>query len=302
MSNTARYKSFKQFQPTQQRLAVEYHNIGKHNAANSLRQCSDVIMHSHCGEHEDQSKVRIQYCKNRFCPTCTVHRSHVLGQELRLVVDDLHDNGVRQENWIFLTLTIRNCEVNELAGEINNMMRSWQRFSQRKSFRTAVKGWFRAFELTYNKEEQTYHPHFHVLINTNASYFSGKYYISQKEWQRLWKESLNVDYDPIVDVRRVKSKTQQSSKGLVGAILEVCKYPMKVNDLSSILRQGDFQVYEEALFKRRIIAFGGNLKETLKVVRAKKDKSDGTCEVCGMTMQKDVYVWSTETQNYQSCS
>ena len=39
----------------------------------------------------------------------------------------------------------------------------------------------RKLEITYNKERDDYHPHFHVLITVNKSYFTDKdYYISRR--------------------------------------------------------------------------------------------------------------------------
>lgn len=125
---------------------------------------------------------------------------------------------------------------------------------------SVVKGWFRALEVTYNEGERTFHPHFHVLINVPPSYFSGKYYLSQPMWMRLWRESLDVSYDPVVDVRRVRSSRANTKNALTRAILEVCKYPMKMSDLNSIMRHDAFLSFEKALFKRRLVAFGGTLK------------------------------------------
>ncbi len=86
---------------------------------------------------------------------------------------------------------------------------------------------FRSLEITYNKEDDTYHPYFHLILAVNKSYFTDKdYYLSQENWTRLWKESLQVDYTPVVDVRRVKSKDKNFSK----VIAETAKYTVKSED------------------------------------------------------------------------
>ena len=77
------------------------------------------------------------------------------------------------------------------------------------------------------------HPHFHVLVAVKSGYFGGTHYINHKEWQQLWKESLQIDYDPSVDVRVPKAKKKRPgvTHTLTDAIREVAKYTVKVSDL-----------------------------------------------------------------------
>ena len=60
---------------------------------------------------------------------------------------------------------------------------------KRKKVNSIAKGYVRKLEVTYNAERDDYHPHFHVLIAVNRSYFKDtKTYISQKEWLNLWRD------------------------------------------------------------------------------------------------------------------
>jgi plasmid rolling circle replication initiator protein Rep len=139
--------------------------------------------------------------------------------------------------FIFLTLTIRNCEVTDLRSTLNLMNKSWQRLSQRKQF-PAI-GFARSTEVTRNwdvyykgayqgrmgtktlnkwkKEHRVFkpdhlrleptteaHPHFHALLMVEPGYFAGHSYLSQQNWTDLWQSCLRVDYPPKVDVRAVK--------------------------------------------------------------------------------------------------
>ncbi len=104
---------------------------------------ADELSEHQCDEHVDQEKTSIQNCKNQYCPTSTIHRSHRIGQELHQVIDWLHVNRVNHENWIFLTLTILNSDGSGVGGQIDSIMKSWQRFSQRKAFCAVLNGWFR---------------------------------------------------------------------------------------------------------------------------------------------------------------
>lgn len=284
-------------------LIEAYNKIGKANSAMTVKQCSNVILSKQCQSHADHQSVQIQYCKNRFCPICTVHRSYMLGAQLKGVIEDIAENS--KGHWLFLTLTVKNVFAEELSATIGHMMKSWQRLSQRKQVRSVLQGWFRGLEVTFNEKDQTFHPHFHVLVYVKQSYFTGKYYLKQKVWMNLWRESLQVDYEPVVDVRRVKSRTQDE-KDLVGAVVEVTKYPMKFESVEAVIQNDYFESFEQAMFKRRTIAFGGILKSTLKLLKFDQEEElhvhDSECKTCGGEMTQNFILWSDTQQMYQSYS
>lgn len=60
---------------------------------------------------------------------------------------------------------------------------------QRKEVKQVVKGYARKLEITNNEERDDYHPHFHVLIAGNKSYFNDKdNYIPRDRWFELWQQ------------------------------------------------------------------------------------------------------------------
>src|SRR5699024_11497002 len=77
-----------------------------------------------------------------------------------------------KKEFIFLTLTAPNVPADELNDEIKHYNQSFQRLMQRKEVKQIVKGYARKLEITYNEERDDYHPHFHVLIAVNKSYFN----------------------------------------------------------------------------------------------------------------------------------
>src|SRR5699024_12465522 len=74
--------------------------------------------------------------------------------------------------FVFLTLTAPNVKADELDDEIKHYNKSFQRLMQRKEVKSAVKGYVRKLEVTYNKERDDYHPHLHVILAVNKSYFT----------------------------------------------------------------------------------------------------------------------------------
>ncbi len=188
----------------------------------------------------------------------------------------------------FLTLTVRNVAGEELKPKISDMMKGFNRLMKYKRVDTAVLGYFRALEITKNHEEDTYHPHFHVLLPVKRSYF-GKNYIKQAEWTSLWKRAMKLDYTPIVDIRRVKGRAKIDAEQIESdvreammeqkAVLEISKYPVKDTDVvrgGKVTEDNLNTVFylDDALSARRLIGYGGILKEIHKELNL-GDAEDG---------------------------
>lgn len=73
-----------------------------------------------------------------------------------------------------------------------------------------------------------------VLIVVNKSYFKSKNYLSTEEWVNIWRYYLKVDYDPIVDVRKVKSNNYKYK-----AVAEISKYTVKSKDIIIFNKNGN---------------------------------------------------------------
>ena len=125
------------------------------------------------------------------------------------------------------------------------------------------------------------HPHFHLILSVNKSYFSDtKSYLSQEDWTNLWKESLKVDYTPIVDVRRIKASDDDTYGK---AIAETAKYTVKTNDylikdeegkINKALTDEVVDTLDTALHRKRLVSFGFVFKEVHKKLNL-DDTEDG---------------------------
>ena len=228
------------------------------------------------------------FCHVRTCPICQWRRS-------RMLLARFYDAFPRiyQENpklrYILLTLTVKNCPVSELRDTIKAMNKAWDRLAKKKSF-PAV-GFIRSLEVTkeldrYDKKTKKSikarsdyaHPHFHVLLALESSYFVGRNYLSTEKWSLLWQDALRVDYQPICDVRIVKRKDQQKNaseailEGIRSAIVEVFKYTVKPSDMmqdSAFLCEMVNQMH-----KVRSVSFGGIFKRYLQDVETDAQEQD----------------------------
>ena len=164
--------------------------------------------------------------------------------------------------WLFLTLTVRNCDLTELKATIGHMNQAWKRLNLRKQF--PIIGFARSTEVTKGKDG-TAHPHFHVLGMVNPGYFSQSY-LTQADWQQMWKEALRVEYEPVIDVRAVKPNPKRPGSGLDAAVVETFKYSTKPEDLfgkGSAEDQAWLVELTKQLHKTRSIALGGVIKNYL---------------------------------------
>lgn len=170
--------------------------------------------------------------------------------------------------WLFLTLTVRNCPVDQLGDTLTAMNAGWQRLKDRKDFKP-VTGWVRTTEVTRGRDGSA-HPHFHALLMVPPSMFA-KNYVKQARWVELWQEAMRLDYTPVVDVRAVKSKApkegqseaEAAAAALQNAVAETLKYSVKPSDMTD--DPAWFLEMTKQVHKRRFVATGGALKDVLRV-------------------------------------
>ncbi len=232
------------------------------------------------------------FCKVRLCPMCNWRRSLKIAFQNKKIVQAVNER--EKVKWVFLTLTVRNVEGEELKPTMDQMTKAWNRFAGYARFKKSVRGYFRAMEVTRNWDKEsewygTYHPHFHVLLAVPNDYF-GRNYIKQTEWTSMWQKAMQIDYKPIVHVAKVKPKKespdfvemeQEVRKTILeqNAIFEVSKYPVKDTDVIRGNKVTDENIQtvkdlDKALAYKRLISYGGILKEIHKELQL-SDAEDG---------------------------
>jgi hypothetical protein len=91
---------------------------------------------------------------------------------------------------------------------------------------------------------QTYHPHTHMIVRLDR-------YVSDREFLELIKFAER------------HFKTPKLDSGALNNVREACKYVIKCDELNDV-KDIDFRRYLKATFKRRLIAFYGDLKWQIK--------------------------------------
>lgn len=229
------------------------------NKADRLKECASCLIFA----TTQKRRLKLNsanFCRVRMCPMCNWRRSLKLRAQLCQV---LGTKKAQEHAYIFLTLTIPNVPDSELSDTLTALSKGFSKLQHHKKFKQAVKGYFKACEITYNKERRDWHPHYHVLIAVNPSYFKKSDYIKQAEWLEMWRRAMNDDSITQVDVRRVKA--QGDGVDVFDAINEVAKYSVKDTDYIDIgddmFTMEQIAILDNYLDKRRLASFGGILRD-----------------------------------------
>lgn len=223
------------------------------NTLELIRECNTFMMMVADETLENKKQYKGNSCKNRFCPICAWKKARKDALALSVMMAYLKQE--EKKEFIFLTLTAPNVPAEELNDEIKHYNHSFKKLMERKEVRSIVKGYARKLEITYNEERDDYHPHFHVLIAVNKSYFTDKdYYISRDRWLELWKQVTKNPLITQVDVQKVRNGRDEK-------VYEIAKYSAKDSDY--LINQDVFEVFYNALKGKRLIVFSGLFKEAM---------------------------------------
>lgn len=202
--------------------------------------------------------VKANRCMNRFCPICMATKARKEAYMLLIILKFL--SCAKGYEFIFLTLTVPNVTGNELVRELDEQYLALKRLIQRKEFKAISNGFIRKTEITYNQKRNDFHPHIHMLIAVNKSYFKEKsLYVSQHKWQEIWKKCKK---DNSITQVNVKKANESSFK-------ELAKYEAKDFDMLGY-SQEVFDVFYKALKGRKTLTFNGCFQEAKKMYKEGK--------------------------------
>jgi plasmid rolling circle replication initiator protein Rep len=268
---------WKELKPQNIAVANDYAGTHYDKYYDRMSECSGYLRFALVPTEEGESVHKLQaahFCRVRHCPICQWRRSLMWrSRTIRAVNRILADYPGKR--FIYVTLTVRNCQLEDLGATIAHMNESWHRLIKRPQFKAV--GWLRNLEVTRGSDGSA-HPHFHALLMVNPGYFAQNY-LNQKNWIALWRSCARLDYDPSVRVNVVKPKkksntdTSESSSGIDEGLLKAIRYTLKYsNKPEDILNTDtsecqDMQAWliglTDQLHNKRAIASGGIFKKYL---------------------------------------
>lgn len=305
-----------------------------------LKDCASTLEFSVYADGTKKLK-NAYFCHVRLCPVCGWRRGLKIFSQTQAILEELVKMKDKYRNplyrYLFLTLTVKNCKGAELSSTFDDIFNSWNLFAKRSIFKSAVAGWMRSLEVVHDADEfislerwsdpgrnayycmkgirpgdknpnfNMYHPHLHCILVVKDDYFDrmSDKYISQSQYSQAWQSCLKADYQPVVDVRVIRTNNR---KGIAKAIAEVAKYTVKDSDYI-VPEDWDLSIdtvatLDGALHRRRLVAYGGIMKDIHKKLNLddaidgdliKTDVQDDDIQEAESTQ---VYCWSVGYQQY----
>lgn len=273
-------------------------------------------------------------CRVRLCPVCQWRRSLKNYYNNKRIADYLMSRNDSGE-WLALTLTMKSVKSDELCGALDNLVYGFNKLTKQLDFKRISRGYYRGIEVTHDSNEtitaadykrrkkwldslglkvgddnptfDLYHPHMHVLVYVNKSYFTSRDYLNHDKWVEIWRQALAVDYLPQVDIKKVKNLSQDlCGDGISGAIAEVSKYATKATDYLTGDLDKDVPTVaclDKALNNRRLIGYGGELLKAKKALKLEDADSGDLVNVDGEASTAEdfelvSYFWNTGVRDY----
>lgn len=263
-----------------------------------VSKCASFLVFSHQQHIQTQDRrIKLKeanFCKFRFCSTCNWRRNLNINKELLQALEAIE--ATRSVSYLFLTLTIKNPATVDLKATVGHLNDSFKRMTKTKAYKDAILGYFKALEIVGDETpEGEVHPHFHIILIVNPSYFKSKNYLSQAKWTEMWQEALRVDYTPVVDVRRIKPKTTRAGKQLTAlqsAVFEVAKYSVKHTILTD-KSDDEFSSIISQTKNMRFFSTGGLLREQINFMKCDEEliQFNEQIEADWKEIEELVYEW-----------
>jgi plasmid rolling circle replication initiator protein Rep len=222
-----------------------------------VRMCSELLEFQLMPDQsEGIVKLKLsdaRFCRVRHCPVCQWRRSLMWKAKAYKILPQVVADYPKYR-WLFITLTVKNCKIEELRETLNSINRGFKRLTELKAW--SAKGWVKSVEVTRGRDGVTAHPHLHILAMVPPSYFSYRY-LSHAKWVALWQQCLRIDYQPVIHVSAIAK--HHDPKALIP---EIIKYQVKESDL--VADREWFLELTRQLHKTRAIAVGGVLRHYMR--------------------------------------
>ncbi len=255
------------------------------------------------GENKVYHLRTSNFCRQRVCPMCQFRKSEKMFANMLRVVKHLES----EYRFVHMVLTVPNAETGrELVTAVKILYSSFGYLIHHGRPKKAFKGVLRCLEVSYNYDNDTFHPHLHCLVAVKKSYFNDtKVYISTENLRQLWTEAVRRTVDKLGEQARfcktehlLQCSMRACKTGDYAGVAEVCKYCVKPLDLDKT--ENDIQnkrvllTLWHNLKGTRFVQKYGIIKQSFKLLElSDDDEEQGSTE-------EDVFsiVWNSETMSY----
>jgi plasmid rolling circle replication initiator protein Rep len=149
-------------------------------------QCSSTLI-------QNGDKITSRYCGHRWCRICNRIRTAKLMNGYENALEAMKDP-------YFVTLTIRNVKIENLRSSIKDMIATMRKIQDlRRKKKLPLMQCIRKIECTYNPDTDTYHPHFHLIIDKEnvANELLENWLKRYPEQAEIYGQDKKSAFDPI---------------------------------------------------------------------------------------------------------
>lgn len=186
-------------------------NYAMHTMACRLETCGRNAWVEH-NQDNGQFRIVADGCKLRFCPRC----SGIFAKRCRERINSWTEKlqTTTQLRLKMVTLTMKHTRA-PLQHQVKHLRQSFRRLRQRSLWKNSLSSGIGVMQITYNADDDTWHPHLHVLCH-------GKF-IPQAKLTEAWKHASGGS--TIVDIRAVRDVTK-----VVDYVTRYISRPIDFND------------------------------------------------------------------------
>ena len=256
-------------------------SVGYDKRGAQIMACGQQIDYKLCPECGQYEVVNTSLCRDRFCPLCNWRLALKRYAEMMRVMDYMLPEIQAGHTVGMLTLTIRNVSLLGLAEALDDMAVAYKRMTQRVIWGRAIQGYARNLEITHNDDDNTYHPHYHVLVICREGVDPADAILTIS---KAWGESLRASYTPICHGAAAYANCGgEIVRGdVTRAVLECSKYATKPDVIRSI-SDDDLAQYATILSGRQLVTYGGDIASARRALGITDSGSDR--DIAGTTLR-----------------
>jgi plasmid rolling circle replication initiator protein Rep len=205
---------------------LKLNNQGSRLPIKRLAECGNYLTFKDYYKIKKLKLTTANFCRcHLLCHRCAHYRALDNADDIRLIVEDIIKNR-SNATFHFLTATVRNGkQLPECLSRLNRykqiFMDRFRKQNVKTSITTKIQGGFWSTEITHNDKQNTWHPHIHMLVETNGD-------ITTSQFRKEWK-SISHGESFMCDAQKIDINTPEQ---LFKACLEISKYTLKNTQLT----------------------------------------------------------------------
>jgi hypothetical protein len=244
--------------------------------ADRVESCGSFLQFKYYHDLDVNSLHSINLCRERMCLNCQFNLARERARVLRKAITGKHI--------FFTTLTVENCRGGVLRDTLNKMISA-----QRKLFRHFKNNdYYRSIEVTYNKQDDTYHPHLHIIHLEELP-------LSPSRLNKTWRDF--VVGDGIKCSREWLSCKQEIASDLNSTALEMSKYITKPTDIG----EDTIPTLYTQCKGLHLHQARGYFKEQIKAITESADRVKAEEEQRLSAFDYEIYSYLWNGDNYIKC-